>query len=196
LDTISPTLLRNAGVGGLLGGTGLFLGMAGYNAANAMGFWAILNTCFAAFVYKSAGMTTMPHMPGEAGMAHEMMGGQHIVASHLVVGTVLHLAMSITAAVAFAVVLAALIRAGLHVLATPLGYVLGGAAGGAILYLIMMEAVAPHLNRTIVESTPRAPFFLAHLLFGAVVAGYVCWRAAAPTRPVREQAPQLRTRAV
>jgi hypothetical protein len=104
--------------------------------------------------------------------------------------------MSITAGVAFAVVLAVLIRSGLHVLATPVGYVLGGAAGGAILYLIMMEAVAPHLNRTIVESTPRVPFFLAHLLFGAVVGGYVYWRAAATTRPVRGEAPQLRTRAV
>jgi hypothetical protein len=51
------------------------------------------------------------------------------------------------------------------------------------------------LNRTIVDFTPRAPFFLAHLLFGAVVGGYVYWRAAA-TRPVRGQAPQLRTRAV
>src|SRR5262249_22473062 len=138
----------------------------------------------------------MPHMPGEAGMAHEMMGGQHIVASHFVVGTVLHLGMSITAGVAFAVVLAALIRSGLHVLATPLGYVLGGAAGGAILSLIMMEAVAPHSNRTIAAFPPRAPFFLAHLLFGAVVAGYVYWRAAATTRPVRGQAPQLRTRVV
>jgi hypothetical protein len=196
LDTISPTLLRNAGIGGLLGGTGLFLVMAGYNAANSMGFWALVNTCFAAFVFKTAGMTPMPHMPGEAGMAHEMMGGQPIVASHLVVGTVLHLAMSITAGVAFAVVLAVLIRAGLRVLATSAGYVLGGAAGGAILYLIMMEAVAQHLNRTIVESTPRVPFFLAHLLFGAVAGGYVYWRAAATTRPVRGQAPQLRTRAV
>jgi hypothetical protein len=81
LDTISPTLLRHACIGGLLGGTGLFLVMAGYNAANTMGFWALVNTCFAAFVFKSAGMTPMPHMPGEAGMGHEMMGGQHIVAS-------------------------------------------------------------------------------------------------------------------
>jgi len=177
LDTITPTLLRAAGIGGLLGGTGLFLVMAGYNAANNMGFWAILNSCFAAFVYKSAGMTSMAPMPGETGMAHEMMGGQHIVASHVAVGSVLHLAMSIGAGIAFAIALAVLIRAGLHVLSTAVGYLLGGAAGGALLYLIMMEAVAPHLNRTIVDFTPRAPFFLAHLLYGAVVAGYVYWRA-------------------
>jgi hypothetical protein len=74
--------------------------------------------------------------------------------------------------------------------------VLGGAAGGAILYVIMMEAVAPHLNRTIVDFTPRAPFFLAHLLFGAGVGGYVYWRATEASRPVSGQAPRLRTRAV
>ena len=54
-------------------------------------------------------------------MRHEMMGGQHIVASHIVVSTVLHLAMSISAGIAFAVVLAVLIRAGLAILTTPLG---------------------------------------------------------------------------
>jgi hypothetical protein len=195
LDTITPTLLRAAGIGGLLGGTGLFLVMAGYNAANNMGFWAILNSCFAAFVYKSAGMTSMAPMPGETGMAHEMMGGQHIVASHVAVGSVLHLAMSIGAGIAFAIALAVLIRAGLHVLSTAVGYLLGGAAGGALLYLIMMEAVAPHLNRTIVDFTPRAPFFLAHLLFGAVVAGYVYWRAATESGPTARRATRLRTRA-
>jgi len=82
------------------------------------------------------------------------------------------------------------------VLSTPVGYLLGSTAGGAILYLIMMEAVAPHLNRTIVDFTPRTPFFLAHLVFGAVVGGYVYWRCAAASRPVRSHAPRLRTRAV
>jgi hypothetical protein len=193
LESIDPALLRNGAIGGLLGGTGLFLVMAGYYAANNMGFWAILNACFAAFVYKNAGMK--PMMPGEAGMGHEMMGGQHIVASHIVVGTILHLAMSVTAGVAFAVVLAVLIRSGLHVLSTPLGYVLGSTAGGAILYLIMMEAVAPHLNRTIVDFTPRTPFFLAHLLFGATVGGYIYWRASTAAHPARRPTTQLRTRA-
>ncbi len=194
LDTITPALLRAAGIGGLLGGTGLFLVMAGYNAANNMGFWAILNACFAAFVYKSAGMTSMTPMPGEAGMAHHAMGGQHIVASHVAVGTVLHLAMSIGAGVAFAIVLAVLIRTGLRILSTAVGYLLGGAAGGALLYLIMMEAVAPHLNRTIVEFTPRTPFFLAHLLFGAVVTAYVYWRAAPVSGAPTKLAIRLHTR--
>jgi hypothetical protein len=60
----------------------------------------------------------------------------------------------------------------------------------------MMEAVAPNLNRTIVEFTLRALFFLAHLLVGAVVGGYVYWRTSAATRPTRNRGVRLRTRAV
>jgi hypothetical protein len=61
-------------------------------------------------------------------------------ASHLAVGAILRTAMSATAGVAFAVALAVLIRAGFGLLATPVGYVLGGAAGGALLYVIMVYA--------------------------------------------------------
>jgi hypothetical protein len=76
------------------------------------------------------------------------------VASHLIVGGLLRLAMSAGAGPAFAIALAVLIRAGLRALDNPLSYVRGEAAGGALLYLIMMEGVAPHLNRTIVEVHP------------------------------------------
>jgi hypothetical protein len=97
-------------------------------------------------------------------------------ASHLAVGAILHTAMSATAGVAFAVALAVLIRAGFGLLATPVGYVLGGAAGGALLYVIMMYAVAPALNTNISDFTPRGPFFIAHLVYGATVAAFVYWR--------------------
>jgi hypothetical protein len=97
-------------------------------------------------------------------------------ASHLAVGAILHTAMSATAGVAFAVALAVLIRAGFGLLATPMGYVLGGAAGGALLYVIMMYAVAPALNTNISDLTPRGPFFIAHLVYGATVAAFVYWR--------------------
>jgi hypothetical protein len=60
--------------------------------------------------------------------------------------------------VAFAVALAVLIRAGFGLLTTAVGYVLGGAAGGALLYVIMVYAVAPALNTNISDFTPRAPF--------------------------------------
>jgi hypothetical protein len=57
----------------------------------------------------------------------------------------------------------------------------------------MMEAIAPHLNRTIVDFTPRAPFFLAHLLYGATVGGYVYWHVGTPV--TRQRPARLRTRA-
>jgi hypothetical protein len=53
---------------------------------------------------------------------------------------------------------------------------LGGAAGGAFLYLIMVYAVAPALNTDISDFTPGGPFVVAHLVYGAIVAGFVCWR--------------------
>jgi hypothetical protein len=73
-------------------------------------------------------------------------------------------------------VLAILIRPGLRWLATPAGYVLGGVAGGALLYLIMMYAVAPALNTNTSDFTPRGPFFIANLVYGATVAAFVYWR--------------------
>jgi hypothetical protein len=97
-------------------------------------------------------------------------------ASHLAVGAILHTVMSATAGVAFAVALAVLIRAGFGFLATLVGYVLGGAAGGALLYVIMVYAVAPALNTNISDFTPRGPFFIAHLVYGATVAAFVYWR--------------------
>jgi hypothetical protein len=112
-----------------------------------------------------------------AGASHGMgmmMGSAP--ASHLAVGALLHTAMSATAGVAFAVALAVLIRAGFGLLATPVGYVLGGSAGGALLYVIMVYAVAPALNTNISDFTPRGPFFIAHLVYGATVAAFVYWR--------------------
>jgi len=202
---IDPWLLRTAAVGGLLGGLVLFFLMAGYNASAGMGFLTILNVCFAAWVFRGAGMTTpaMPEkqmagpMPGHSAMASPMPAhsaiaghagvGSHgmgatammnapLVASHAIVGGLLHLAMSAAAGVAFAVVLAVLIRSGLRVLATPPGYVTAAVAGGALLYVIMMYGFAPLWNTEIVDFTPRVPFFVSHLLYGAAVGGWVYWQ--------------------
>src|SRR5260370_23264699 len=71
LGGLDSRLVRTGAVGGLLGGFVLFLVMAGYNAGHDMGFWAILNSCFAAFVFKSARMSPMktmgtgPSTPGQ-----------------------------------------------------------------------------------------------------------------------------------
>jgi hypothetical protein len=92
-------------------------------------------------------------MPTESAMAgHAAVGGhgmgaaammnQPILVSHVIVGGLLHLAMSAFAGMAFAVVLAVLIRFGLRALATPVGYVAAAAAGGALLYVIMLYGFA------------------------------------------------------
>jgi hypothetical protein len=195
LTGINGWLARQAAIGGLLGGLVLFAVMAIYNAAKGMGFWSIINACFASFVYKNAGMTSMggeKAMPGEPMMGHQMMTSGPIVASHLTTGSVLHLLMSATAGVAFAVVLAVLLRLGLRVLTNPLVYVAAAAAGGALLYVIMMYIVAPAMNSEIVDFTPRVPFFISHLLFGATAAGFVYWQAARVAHGAGRPAHQFR----
>jgi len=103
------------------------------------------------------------------------MMNQPILASHVIVGALLHLAMSAFAGAAFAVVLAVLIRAGVRAVATPAGYVTATSAFGALLYVIMLYGFAPLWNTEIVNFTPRVPFFLSHLLFGATVGLWVYW---------------------
>jgi hypothetical protein len=127
----------------------------------------------------SAMASAMPSHTAMAAMGHHGMTGaaammnEPLVASHAIVGGLLHLAMSAAAGMAFAVVLAVLIRSGVRVLATPAGYVGAAVAGGALLYVIMMYGFAPLWNTEIVDFTPRVPFFFSHLLFGAAVGGWV-----------------------
>jgi hypothetical protein len=199
LARVDRKLLTTAAAAGLLGGVALFLVMAGYNASAGMGFLTILNVCFAAWVFRGAAMAappmaerhmamtghhaTMAHNAGmsHAGMAHPMgttMMNEPLQASHVIVGGLLHLGMSAVTGVAFAVALALLIRAGGRIVATPFGYIAAGIAGGALLYVIMMYGFAPLWNTEIVDFTPRVPFLLSHLLFGAIVGGWVYLRLA------------------
>ena len=207
LARIDRRLLGTAAVAGLLGGLVMFFLMAGYNASTGMGFLTILNVCFAAWVFRGTAMTAaMPAEQHAMGMHHKAMGMHHkamgmhhaatgmshhgmaaaammnepLSASHVIVGGLLHLAMSAFAGAAFAVVLAVLIRAGARVLASPAWYVAAATAGGALLYLIMLYGLAPALNTEIVNFTPRVPFFFSHLLFGAAVGGWVYWKIATP----------------
>jgi hypothetical protein len=219
LARIDLQLLRTAAIGGLLGGLVMFFLVAGYNASAGMGFLTILNVCFAAWVFRGTTMgaamptehgMTMHHkamgmhhkamgkhamgMHHTVGMQHHAMGtammNEPLSASHVIVGGLLHLAMSAVAGAAFAVVLALLIRAGARALAAPAGYVAAAVAGGALLYVIMMYGFAPVWNTEIVNFTPRVPFFVSHLLFGATVGGWVYWRLAGARASVRLRARQ------
>jgi hypothetical protein len=195
----------------------MFFLMAGYNASAGMGFLTILNVCFAAWVFGATAMNAA--MPTEhramavhhtaTGTHHAAMGVHHMAmshhgmtaaammneplsASHLIVGGLLHLAMSAFAGAAFAVVLAVLIRAGAQLLASTAWYVAAAAAGGALLYVIMVYGLGPALNTDIVNFTPRVPFFFSHLLFGATVGGWVYWKTAAAGAGARLQVHQAR----
>jgi hypothetical protein len=210
LARIDLRLLGVAAVAGLLGGVVMFFLMAGYNASAGMGFLTILNVCFAAWVFRGAAMPAEQHPMGmhhkamemhhnAMGMSHHGMGAaammnEPLSASHVVVGGVLHLAMSAFAGATFAVVLAVLIRAGGRALASPIWYVAAATAGGALLYVIMLYGLAPALNTEIVNFTPRVPFFFSHLLFGATVGGWVYWKIAVPAAGTRLQANQPRLR--
>src|SRR5260370_13000854 len=134
LAQIEPRLLRAAAVGGLLGGLAMFFVMAGYNASAGMGFWTILNVCFASWVFRGTTMTaTMPGkfmtgspmpahtaMPEHSAMAGTSSMGQHamgaasimnqpVLASHVIVAGLLHPAMSAFAGAAFPFVLTVLV---------------------------------------------------------------------------------------
>jgi len=140
--------------------------------------------------HKAMGMHHMATGMHHHGMAAAAMMNEPLSASHVIVGGLLHLAMSAFAGAAFAVVLAVLIKAGARVLASPAVYVIAGAAGGALLYVIMIYGLAPALNSEIVNFTPRVPFFFSHLLFGATVSGWVYWKIATPGAVTRLQAHQ------
>ena len=208
LARIDPRLLGTAAVGGLLGGLVMFLVVAGYNASAGMGFLTILSVCFAAWLFRGTATTTaMPAEHHAMGMHHKAMGMHHeaamgmhhhaaaatammnepLSASHVIVGGLLHLAMSAFAGAAFAAVLAVLIRAGVRVLATPAGYVTAASGGGALLYVLMLYVFAPLWNTEIVHFTPRVPFFLSRLLFGATVGGWVYWSLAQAGASIRMQ---------
>jgi hypothetical protein len=212
LARIDRRLLATAAGAGLLGGLVMFFLMAGYNASAGTGFLTIINVCFAAWVFGSTAMTTaMPAEHRAAAMHHTGMGMHHsamgmhrgaaaammnepLSASHVIVGGLLHLAMSALAGATFAIVLALLIRAGVRVLTSPTWYVAGAAAGGALLYVIMMYGLGPALNTDIVNFTPRVPFFVSHLLFGATVGAWVYWKTAAAVSGSRLQVGQAQLR--
>ena len=200
LGRIDRRLLGTAAVAGLLGGLVMFFLMAGYNASTGMGFLTILNVCFAAWVFRSTSMSpAMPMHHAAMPMHHHVMTAatmmnEPLSASHVIVGGLLHLAMSAFAGAAFAVVLAVLIRAGVRTLASPAWYVAAATAGGALLYVIMLYGLAPALNTEIVNFTPRVPFFFSHLLFGATVGGWVYWKLGTAEAGARLQLGQPRPR--
>lgn len=133
-----------------------------------------------------AGSGTMAHHGASMGMAHEgTMASGHgasatmngpVVASHAVVGSIVHLAFSAGAAMAIALILVMLARRGLGFLWTAPGLTAATVAAGALLYVVMMYGYLPAVNSPIATSTPRGAFLAGHLVYGAVLGSYLAAR--------------------
>src|SRR5260370_24136101 len=89
--------------------------------------------------HEAMGNTAM----GSHGMGAGAMMNQPVLASHVIVGGLLHPAMSAAAGIAFAVVLARPIPAGPRGLATPPRYVTAALAGRAAPVWVLLRRVCP-----------------------------------------------------
>ncbi len=134
--------------------------------------------------------TLMKAMPVSA--RNMVMSAMPVQASHLLAGAVFHLGFAMALGAAFGILIALLSRTGLAVATSRL--VLAGAAvaGSALVFVVQEAAVMPSLD-PIMTVFPHEAFFIAHLIFGAVlaVAGVLAVRLAArpATVPASRPAP-------
>jgi len=164
-EGVSGHLVGAGVVGGLAGGFGMALWQMLYSAGTGDGFWTPLNVCMASFVYRNDAQM----MVHDSMMHPGMSMNEPVQASHLLVGMALHFAFSAFVGVAFALVLFAIVQSGLlPMLGRYAGYVAASVAGGAILYLVMWYLVLPWANAPFKELALTGPFFVGHLVFGAV----------------------------
>lgn len=157
-------LMLHGAAGGLAGGIGMAMWQMIDSAAAGSGFWTPVNVCMASFVWRGQASMIERDMMMHPGISMNMP----VAASHVAAGLLLHMAFSMVAGAALAVVLLGLRRAGLGVLAKAPGYVGAAVAGGGLLYVVMTYAVLPWANPLMYHLTPRVPFFVGHLIFGLV----------------------------
>jgi hypothetical protein len=158
------------GVGGLVAGVGMGMFMMIDSAATGMGFWSPLEICMASFVYRSEAAMIEKEMMMHPGAP--MMGPLNVL--HLAVGALLHMGFSIVVGVAFALILFALARGGVTLVRSWPGFVAASIVGGGVLYFVMMYLILPWANPLMCDATPRTPFFISHLVYGAIF-GLVAW---------------------
>src|SRR5438552_1933057 len=164
-EGVSGHLARAVVIGGLAGGFGTALWQMVYSAGTGDGFWTPLNVCMASFVYR-ADARMMIH---DSMMHPRMSMNEPVQTSHLLVGAALHFAFSAVVGLAFALLLLAIVQSGrLPLLGSYAGYVAASIAGGAILYFVMWYLVLPWANEQFKELALTGPFFVGHLVFGAV----------------------------
>jgi len=177
----APRLAGYGAVAGMVAGLGMAIWQMIDSAISGSGFWTPVNLCMASFVYRGEASMIEHDMMTHPGMSMNMP----VVASHLAVGMVLHVAFSMMVGVVFIAILSRLRGAGLALLRTAPGYLAASVAGAALLYAVMVYLVLPWANPLMYHMTPRGPLLIGHLIFGLVF-GLVSYplarRAAASAR--------------
>jgi len=168
---VPSRVLIVGGLSGLIAGIAMGTFMMIDSAATGMGFWSPLEVCMASFVYRSEAAMIEKEMMMHPG-APMMMGPLNV--GHLAVGALLHMGFSIVVGLAFALILFALARSGVSLVRSWLGFVAASVVGAGALYFVMMYLILPWANPLMCNATPRTPFFISHLLYGAVF-GLLAW---------------------
>jgi hypothetical protein len=170
-EAVPSRLWLAGGAGGLIAGIAMGMFMMIDSAATGMGFWSPLEVCMASFVYRSEAAMIEKEMMMHPG-APMMMGPLNV--GHLAVGALLHMGFSIVVGLAFALILFALARAGVALVRSLPGFVAASVVGAGALYFVMMYLVLPWANPLMCHATSRTPFFISHLVFGAIF-GLLAW---------------------
>jgi hypothetical protein len=117
-------------------------------------------------------VTLMSHMSPAA--QDTVMRSMPVVASHLVVGTILHFALAAFVGLVFAGILTGAAWLALPLTRSSAGLIGGSVIGSALLYVLMRWILLPPTN-PMMGLVPQGWFLLAHLLFGLAVGIVVAW---------------------
>jgi hypothetical protein len=132
--------------------------------------------------------TLMKAMPVSA--RNMVMSAMPVQASHLLGGALFHLGFAMALGAAFGLLIAVLSRTGVAVATNRM--VLAGAAvaGSALLFVVQEAAVMPSLD-PIMTVFPHGAFFVAHLIFGVMLAAaaVLALQPAARTAPAPASRP-------
>ncbi len=102
-----------------------------------------------------------------ASSRNAVMAAMPVSAGNVVVGSILHFAFAAFLGIAFfAIIVGAAYM--VPALRSSTALVAAGVVGGAVVYVVNRWAILPHAN-PMMALVPQLAFFLAHLLFGAVV---------------------------
>jgi hypothetical protein len=161
-------------VGGAAGGLAMAVWMMIKSASAGQGFWAPVSMCMASFVYRDWAKNMMDEMTMMAKQGQVMPSGFEGI--HGLVGIVMHMVVSMTFGVIFAVVLSG----GLGQRWGVAGTTAGGVIYGTAIWLVMQFAILPIVNQLMLENVTEMVgtwvFFVGHLLFGLVVGAVVGWQ--------------------